>query len=180
MQAMLKYLASFLKKDWELTDYPIQVREFDTTPLPIDFSKSHPMQPVRWMVRIPNWLRMTGSGQTKEETWANLQSKFEEYKGEGLQLPRPGTKVPLQIAPYEKVERMGATAEAFFRQVLNMDYSNIMITDSSSLWHFPMEDEELVLAKIRDIFGIEISVSDDGNLAQIFEAIESKQAEGRS
>jgi hypothetical protein len=171
MQKSIKYVLSFFKRDWELRDYPVVVRESDA---PNGMFNDDRFRPIRWTVRIPDWVRMFGGGDTLEEAWADLERKFAEYKSEGNDLPRPGTKVPIQFAPRVEVVKHDRTAAEFFARIMNMDYSQVLITDQSSLWHFPFEPQDLV-EKIRGVYGIEVSEEEDGNLVELFERIEASR-----
>lgn len=169
-----KFLLSFFKRNWDLGDYPIEVRHQQLTgeTLPIRFDLAN------YVASIQGWLRMTGTGDSREEAYKNLRTKFDEYKAEGNKLPRPGTKVPLQFAPRDQIAEYDEIATDFFRRVLDMDYHRIMITDESSLWDFPLATTEIELGnKIQDLYDIDISGIEDGNLMQIFAIIAGDRAE---
>jgi hypothetical protein len=119
---------------------------------------------------------MSGYGDTRKEAFADLEAKFYEYKGEVRKLPRPGTKVPLEFAPRVEIERHEATAEEFFRRILGMNYHNILITDASSLWDFPIANPDAITAKIEAVYNVDMAGIEDGNLARIFERIEARGA----
>jgi len=170
MQTLTKYLVSYLKRDWNLEDYPIEIRHSD---VPANVPEVPDFRPIPWLVRIPTWMRMTGYGDTMEEAYADLRRKFSEYKNEGNELPRPGTKVPIQFAPMVEITKYEQIAEDFFSRILQMDYHNVLITDSSSLWHFQVENEE-VKSKILEVYGVDISEIEDGNIAEIFRKIDQR------
>ena len=176
MQRAIKFILSFFKRDWDLSDYPIEVREQYPGTAPAAVPVSMRGKLILWIVRIPNWLRMSGYGDTREEACADLEAKFHEYKSEGHKLPRPGTKVPLQFAPRPQIERHEVTAEDFFIRIFGMNYHNVLITDSSSLWDFPISDPDAITAKIEVVYGVDITDIEDGNLARIFERIEASAA----
>jgi hypothetical protein len=172
MQTIFKYILSFFKRDWILSDYPVNYVHHD---LPEDIPQSTKLRPIRWHVGIPNWLRMTGYGDTKDEAYADLEEKFYEFKRQGNQLPRPGTKVPIKIefAPRVQVNSYDEIARDFFDKISGMNYQNVLITDASSLWDFPFgENEDELVDKIREVYNIDISNIEDGNLVRIFEMID--------
>ena len=165
-----KFCFSFFKRGWNLEDYPVRFRHQEpSSPVPLALKGDL----VPWLAQIPYWVRMTGSGNTREEAYANLQKRFDEYRAEGNKLPRPGTKVPLQFAPRLEVPLYDDIAADFFRRILNMDYRNVFITDKSSLWDFPIEDpvEELV-ERIREAYSVDIGDIEDGNLVSIFRRLQ--------
>ncbi len=169
MQTQLKYIASFFKRDWQLEDYPFREREQKPTGVSRPFRDAH--QPA-WLVHIPGWLRMIGSGNTREDAYADLQRKFDEYKHEGNRLPRPGTKVPIQFSPRLKIEQYEEVARDFFRTIFDVDYNNVLITDGSSLWDFPMVETKAELtARVEKAYSIDITDIEHGNLAEIFKKI---------
>jgi predicted RNase H-like HicB family nuclease len=171
IQRILKYLLSFLRRDWQLSDYPIEARDLSVEPLP-GFSG---LRYIRWLVRIPHWLLMAGTGDTREEAFAELQRRFEEYKSEGNLLPRPGTKVPIKFAPSVRIDRYERIAQDFFPRIVNMDYENVLITDESSLFDLMLDVDEVQI-KIREVYEVDVRDIEDGNLARILERIEISQA----
>ncbi len=76
MQTLTKYLVSYLNREWDLEDYPIEIRQQD---VPADIPEDAAFRPIPWLVKIPNWMRMTGYGDTMEEAYADLRRKFSEY-----------------------------------------------------------------------------------------------------
>ncbi len=177
--ALRKYLASFFKRDWELTDYPIVLRHQnpDTPAPPIKNLKLVP-----WCATIVNWINIIGFGDTKEEALADLKRCFDEYKLAHGSVPRPGTRVPLQLPPVNEIQKHVPMARDFFARILNMDFDECFISDRSSLWDFPYEDDEdeaAVFAKIEQVYGVDVSDIHDGNLAQIFSRLE-EHVQGRS
>jgi hypothetical protein len=170
MRSIIKYILSFRKRDWGLGDYPITVRNQEAVPL-----KDASLRIVPWIVQIPYWIRMVGYGDTRGEAYADLARKFNEYKGMGNKLPRPGTKVPLEVAPRVNISPFDHIAPGFFESILGMDYKNILITDGSSLWDFHWGEPEEMFDKVRNAYGVDISDIDDGNLAHIFKRIDESQ-----
>jgi hypothetical protein len=123
---------------------------------------------------------MIGTGNTREEAYASLKQRFDDFISEGKELPRPGTRMPLQFAPRVRVLLYHRLAEDFFPRIVSMDYRKVLITDRSSLWDFPIEDAPAELtARIREAYGVDVSDIEDGNLVSIFQRIEDSRADIR-
>ena len=172
IKAGLKYLLSFTKDDWTVNDYPICFRHFKA-------SEENPspgrLQLIPWSAQIINWWQMDGHGDTKEAALADLAAKFQVRKDKGEPLPRPGTGLPLEFAPTEKVSLHWAIAEDFFRRILEMNYEECWISDESSLWDFHGEESnEHLHQKVWESYRVNISDIEDGNLVRIFERIENR------
>jgi hypothetical protein len=176
MQSIIKYILSFFKRDWNLRDYPLQIIDQYPNGLPMNLPTEGSLRPIKWVVRVPGWLRMSGYGDTQDDAYSDLQRKFHEFKMEGNKLPRPGTKLPIQIASHEQIDRYEYIAQDFFPKILDMDYGRILIiTDISSLWNFLHENEEEYIMRIHDVYGVDISDIEDGSLVRIFERIETEK-----
>ncbi len=161
LQAALKYLLSYRKRDWELADYPIRYR-FQGRP-----AGTAPAA-AAWLAQISGWEQLPGLGQTKAAAYADLEERFQRIKHTGKPLPRPGTRVPIQIAPHDKVDRYAVIAHDFFAEILAMDYTQVLITDGSSLHDFLLDDVAAIYAKIHAVYGVDVSDISNGNLAAIF------------
>ena len=72
--ALARYVLSFFKSDWKLLDYPIKFQHQIPSDQDINLPDSWTLVP--WSARIINWLGLDGSGDTKEEAYADLQQKF--------------------------------------------------------------------------------------------------------
>ncbi|MDQ2806071.1 MAG: hypothetical protein M3Z04_03995 [Chloroflexota bacterium] len=78
------------------------------------------------MAQIVGWEQVSGVGQIKAEAYTDLETRFNDSKRSGRPLPRPGTRVRLQIAPHDAVDRYAAVADEFFAKILGMDYTQIL------------------------------------------------------
>lgn len=174
LKVFSKYILSFLKTNWMLEDYPVRFRHFR-----VDESEARRrLTPVPWMARVINWPLMFGHGQTKEEAYADLKRHFEEYKGERKTLPRPGTRVrpEIELAPTVEIEPYEPLAAEFFEKVLAMNYGECLVTDESSLWDFHGEEtNEEYHRKIVEVYGVDVSDIESGNLVQIFKRISAQE-----
>jgi hypothetical protein len=169
-RARWKWLLSLFKRDWTLSDYPISVREHE-----IDASyvgtrlKQH-----RYSAQIVNWWAISGQGDTKAEALQELQKWFVTAKDEkakqGKTLPRPGAHVAIEFAPRERVNAHAELAEDFIRRVLNLNWA--WISDESSLWDFhSSDDNQYLIAKINEVYGVDVSDIDSARLWQILDRI---------
>jgi hypothetical protein len=168
--ALAKLGLSFRKRDWQLLDYPVVIKESDYAA----FSTDSPLyKPVPYSAFIVNWGLM-GMGDTKDEALSALESTFQKVKLERGQnaepLPRPGVSVPIQVAPASRVDAHPELAEDFIQRVLEIDWA--LITDESSLWDFNAgENNAPLFARIKDIYGIDVSDIQSARLCEIFERI---------
>ena len=164
-----KYFLSFFKKDWNIEDYPIVIKNNSNS----NFISSDRLKVVRWVVIVLGWLHMQGNGDTKEEALLDLHNKFINAK-KGGNLPRPGTTTPLILASTEGIKKYSDLALDFFDKILDVNYNEVFISDESSIWDFVLEgDLALYYEKIKDAYGIDVS-STNGNFLKIFENIENK------
>jgi hypothetical protein len=174
VKAGIKYLFSFMKDEWQLSDYPVRFRNFK--PSADDLPQGR-FKLIPWSVQIINWWQMDGGGDTKEEAYAELETKFNGLKEEGKKLPRPGTGLPIEFASTGQVSRYDGIAEDFFRRVLDQDFRDCWISDESSLWHFHTDaSNEPLHRKIWEAYRVDVSDIEDGKLVTIFERIESRKA----
>ncbi len=164
-----KWVLSFRKTDWDLNDYPVGVAEQKPDPS-IDPSR-FTMQPYR--AYIINWT-VIGLGDTPAEAKAKLAENFGKLKAEGQALTRPGRTRPIVLASQEKVCKDEALSEDFIQKVLGLDWA--WISDESSLWDFHGErTNDRLYAKIREIYGVDVSDIESGRLWMIFERLEKSQ-----
>jgi hypothetical protein len=130
----------------------------------------------RYSVAIVNWWVMSGGGDTKREALEELGKRFVAEKVErtkvGKSLPRPGRHVPIEFASQQRVNAHPELAEDFTRRVLNLDWA--WISDESSLWDFhSAEDNEALIAKIEEVYGVDVSDIESARLSEILERIAS-------
>lgn len=104
----------------------------------------------------------------------NLGVQFDQMKQNRRQdrklMPRPGTKVPIEFAPSDRVYAHPELTDDFIHRVLGLDWA--FVSDQSSLWHFHTgETNDVVIAKIKDIYGVDVSDIESGNIATILHRI---------
>ncbi|MDQ2840238.1 MAG: hypothetical protein M3Y72_04200 [Acidobacteriota bacterium] len=167
--AAYKWLLSFRKSDWEFSDYPVGIAVQEGNPA--QTAPRFKLQPYR--AYIINWT-VIGLGDTPEEAKFNLAQNFENIKAQGLELTRPGRTRPIVLASQEKVSKDEALSEDFIQRVLGLDWA--WISDESSLWDFQAEEtNDLFYAKIREIYGVDVSDIESAKLWAIFERIENSE-----
>ena len=165
-----KYLLSFLKTDWQLSDYPVRFRHIDVA------EPTGRLQQFPWSAQIINWWQMGGFGDTKQDAYADLQKKFGDVKSNRKTLPRPGAGLPIEFASTDRIQFFDDIADDFFRRVLDMNYQECFISDESTLWDSHAEEtNEHLHEKIWNAYRVDVSDIDDGNLVKIFDRIENRQ-----
>jgi hypothetical protein len=164
-----KWLLSFRKPEWIVDDYPIRVtrQEPDAT-----FSAPRSSQ-HHYRAHIVN-AAITGSGNTPIEAMAGLRQNFESVtqrrKEEALPAIRPGTNWPIEFASQEKVSADESLSEDLIQKVLGLDWA--WISDESSLWDFHTEQtNDLLIAKILEVYSVDVSDIKSARLGEIFERI---------
>lgn len=179
LRATAKYVASFLKRDWNLADYPIRIKRLRSEH---DVNDRGSIEWDVWNAQIVKWPQMQGGGQTREAAYEDLLQRFEEFKRGGRVLPRPGTVGPLELCSTGEIDRYQDFATGFLKRVLRMDSDPVVfLTDHSSLWHFTLfhdvTEDELV-ARVQAEYDVDISDIKDGNLVAIFGRIQEKNSQG--
>ncbi len=169
LRALLKLCLSVRKRDWEFGDYPVVTQEQEADPA-YDGTR---LKQCRYVSSILKW-GLVGLGDSERESVHQLQSNFETVKAERARtktpLPRPGTRVPIEFASQERVSAHPELAEDFTRHVLELDW--VWISDESSLWDFHHnETNDALLAKIREVYGVDVSDIESAKLSQILERI---------
>jgi hypothetical protein len=173
---MRKWALSFLSRDWELEDYPISIRNQDP-----DADGSYDDNPRfklhRFVASITNW-NVEGFGDSKEEALSDLRSSFAsrkaKLKDDGKPLPRPGTKVPIQFASQVRVNAHPDLTQDFIERVLGFEWA--FISDESSLWDFHSnETNEILLVKIKDVYGVNVEDIQSARIWEILDRIAEAQ-----
>jgi hypothetical protein len=169
-----KWFLSLFKRDWEVSDYPIRIREHEIDPSYVGTRlKQH-----RYSAQIVNWWVVSGVGNTRAEALQELGKMFANMKAERAkdrkQLPRPGAHVPIEFASRGRVDAHAALAEDFIRRVLNLDWA--WISDDSSLWDFHSSgDNQELIAKINEVYGVDVSDIESAKIWQILDRIASSR-----
>src|ERR1039458_24352 len=164
-----KWCRSFAKTDWELQDYPISIkRQEPDLNLPARFTQH------QYWARVLGW-HIDAGGASKAEALIALREQFAKRKShwlsEGKKLPRPGVHVPIEFARQERTAAHAKLAEDFTQRILGLE--SAWISDQSSLWDFHFEESnEALLAKIQEVYGMDVSDIESGRLWEIFDRIE--------
>ncbi len=179
--ARWKWALSFRAHDWQLADYPIQIRKQPPDP-DIPFDNNPRFKSHSYVARVVNWPTMMGSGDSREEALNDLRATFLARKAnladEGKPLPRPGTDVPIEFASQERVEAHPELAQDFIHRVLEL--RGAFISDESSLWDFHNEESnDALVAKIREVYSVDVSDIESGNLYQILDRIAATRLAGQ-
>lgn len=162
LKARIKYLLSFFKSEWTFEDYPLET-----------WSNPNSQQDdIKFGATFTNWSDLVAHGDTVSVAIENLRTDLIEYAKEN-QPPRPGSKVPIQFAKSNRVEKHKEIAVDFFDKIIGISYYDCFVSDFSSLFDFDLDNEE-TLEKIKNEY--EIEPKDDFLLADIFEQIKNKES----
>jgi predicted RNase H-like HicB family nuclease len=172
--ATWKLLLSFRKTKWELLDYPVDlVRQ--TAPANNE-ARPEWRRISSFRAEIINWPGVSATGDTQSEAIQKLEEVFQKVRRKRDAMPRPGRHVPIdiQFADRERIAAHEHLAEKFTREVLGLEWA--WISDESNLWDFTCEDSlDPYYSKIQDLYGVDVSRIDRGNLAEILELIAISQ-----
>jgi len=175
IRAAWKLCVSVFKSDWELSDYPVAIREHQIDP---NYSGTR-LKQHRYTASIVNWEVIIGGGDTRGEALQELKKTFAAVKGERAKtrqrLPRPGVQVPIEFASQQRISAHSELADDFVRRVLNLDWA--FISDASSLWDFHhAETNEALIARIKEVYGVDVSDIESAKLSEILERIATAQS----
>jgi|SRR5580698_2328338 hypothetical protein len=88
----------------------------------------------------------------------------------------PGVRVPIKTAPTVRVKQHEQLANDFTVRVLDLPWA--VITDETELRHFHSDPgNERYINRVREIYCVDISDIESGNLADIFDRIRDQRAE---
>jgi len=168
--AVWKWSLSLLKRDWELSDYPLELRKREIDP---SYAGTRIRQ-HRYTASIVNWWVMTGGGDTERKAMQELEKHFAAAMIEKVRaktpLPRPGAHVPIEFASRRRVSANPELEKDFIRRVLNLDWA--WISDESSLWDFHHEETNApFVTKIKEIYGADVSDIESAKISEILERI---------
>jgi predicted RNase H-like HicB family nuclease len=172
MEKIIKRLTSYLKKDWDINDYPIELYP----------NENAGEDNVKYGALIKGWSGMVGHGETKEKAFENLKEHFKLFK-DNNELPRPGTNVPLKFALTSELESYENIAVDFFDKILRLNYYDCFVSDESSLTDFeslegddnPEDFKSKIIKRVSDNYGVDISDTYHKYLTDVFDKI--KRAE---
>lgn len=162
IKAIIKYLLSFFKQEWTFEDYPLETWA----------NPNAGQEDIKYGAKFTNWSTFVAHGSSTSDAIENLRMNLLEY-GKENKLPRPGSKVPIQFADSDRIEKYENIAVDFFDKIIGINYYDCFISDMSSLFDFDLDNEE-TLRKIKEEYGIE--PSGDLFLADIFEQISNASA----
>jgi hypothetical protein len=171
LRAFWKFCLSFHKHDWDLDDYPVVFRTQKPDPGSIFHSSRFTLH--HYLASIVNW-HLTGGGDSREEALQKLSDTFAAAKAKkretGEPLPRPGTRVPIEFASQDRVNSHPALSDDFIHSVLEIE--SAWISDESSLWDFHTDEtNDALCARIKEIYGVDVSDIKSGRLCEIFDRI---------
>jgi len=138
LSAVWKFCLSFRQGEWELSDYPVIIREQK-----IDLELGHAaprFKRQRYSARVVNWWVLNGGGDTSQQAIRNLAVQFgqmrTDWQRRGKPLPRPGTKVPIEFTPSERVHAHPELTDDFIRRMLGLDWCFVIRRFEPLVWGF--------------------------------------------
>jgi len=167
LRALAKFVKSFFKSEWELSDYPLRVLHRP------EVEPSGRRRPYSWTAQVINWWHMRGDGHTREEALLELERRFTAFKI-GNPLPRPGRRARLkvEIASSAVVDEHQELVADLLERVIGMSPRECLVTDESSLWDFhDGETNEPYVRKIALLYGVDVSDVEPLTLAAICQKI---------
>jgi hypothetical protein len=167
-----KFILSGRKKDWAFEDYPVSiVRQKSEAEETSDFAAV-----PRFRAEVVNWLGLCGTGNTTHAALEDLRQSFRNVCAHRDSMPRPGTKVPIQFASTDRIDAKQNLADQFISKVLELEWA--FISDKSSLLDFGADRTiDPYFEKIKEVFGVDVSSVESGNIAEILEMIAAAQRE---
>lgn len=92
-------------------------------------------------------------------------------------LPHPGAHAPIEFATRARVGTHPELEADFVHRVLNLDWA--FISDESSLWDFHhAETNEELLAKVKEVYGVDVSDIESARIWEILERITETRVSG--
>lgn len=172
LKARWKWALSFRSHEWKFDDYPFFVRYQKPDP-DSPYENNPRFKQPRYIASLINWI-VDGSGDATEEATGALRANFEARRArfieEGRTIPRPGVHVPIEIASQEQISAQGELADDFIHRVLGLDWA--IVTDKSSLWDFHTDtNNETLYAKIREVYGVDVSDIESALVCEILDRI---------
>ena len=166
LQALWKRVLSFSKSQWQLEDYPIEIRFQRHDP-------NHTAVP-KYLARIVNWWTLNGFGETEDDARQDLRRAFDEYAANNM-LPRPGAKVPIKLASADRILNHADLAIDFFPAILRLEFQDCFVSDESCLMDFGGEWSNYC-ARVLLRYKVDISDLEPGNFISVFERIQGRRA----
>jgi hypothetical protein len=167
--AFCKLCLSVRKHDWNLGDYPVVIKKQEVDPAYLGTRLNQPS----YSAQILNW-GLVGFGDSPSEASRELEQNFARARMERVQLgqsmPRPGVRVPVQFASQNRIQTHPELVQDFVHRILGLQWA--WISDESSLWDFHHDHTNDVLnARIKMIYGVDVSDIQSANLSEILERI---------
>lgn len=160
LKARFYYFLSFFKSNWTFEDYPLEA-----------WTNSNAEEDdIRYGAKFTNWETFIAHGSSSVEAISNLRDNFTKYRKEN-ELPRPGSKVPIQFAETDRIDEHEEIAVDFFDKIVGISYYDCFISDMSSLLDFDINRDEAI-EKIKKEYGIE--PHQDLIFVDVFEQIKNK------
>jgi hypothetical protein len=168
LRSSWKFCLSVRKSDWDLSDYPIAIHDKQGD------RNYDPTRVKRYIAYVLNWGGLLGMGDSEADALRELKTNFAAVKADRAKsrklLPRPGTRVPIEFAPREKISAHSELVEDFVHRVLELDWA--WISDESSLWDFHQgKTNAALIIKIKEVYGVDVSDVQSARVSEILDRI---------
>ena len=87
----------------------------------------------------------------------------------------PFKGMKFECAPTSGVDMFQTIAEDFLKRILDLDSKECLITDESSVYDFVDFAEAELRTRVRDVYSLDISEIESGNLLKIFRRIQKRE-----
>lgn len=160
------WLASFLRSEWRPEHYPMQIREQGGVP-----------DDSRWCARVLNWPGPVGLGPTRESARAaleeNLRTIASRRRAEGMEMPRPGTGLPIEFASSARVNADPELLSEFIVKALGFRPSDpVFISDESSISDFGGDERVAEIRRnIQQHFDVTVDEPEPVRIADVLDLI---------
>ena len=162
LKAKLKFILSFLKSEWNFTDYPLETWK----------NPNAEQKDIEYGAKFTNWWHLVAHGESEFQAVENLKQLLADFKENNSEIPRPGASVPVEYTEGDRIEKYEEIAVDFFDKIIGINFYDCFISDLSSLFDFDLENEK-TLKKIESEYGI-VPKGKDYFLVDIFEQIDEK------
>jgi len=170
LKIIYKYIFSFFKKDWQISDYPLQMKIQKDVP-----------EESKYYYSILNWFAVIGLGPSEEKAFEHLNTNFNNIvEMQGFK-PRPGKYQPIKIAATDIVSDHYELLEHFIINVLGFAKGDpVFISDRSSLRDFSEDEEDYkkYLEKIEFTYNLKLEVIENYKISDLLLKI-NKDWEGK-
>jgi hypothetical protein len=165
LKSIIKRLLSYAKSQWDFEDYPIEIWE----------KHNEVAKNMDYRAHIINWSGMIAVGESKQKALENLRVRFNSYKAQNLDLPRPGTKKRIGFASTENIDKYAVISNDFVPKILNeVLHTKILFISDLSLLPANKKNKEEIIKRTLSIYGVDITEMYDKPMYEVFKFIKNR------